>query len=429
MQIPKSLKIATTLLALSVQGSFADTLQGTVLSGLAHSPEILSYSLRNKAAWEAVRESRTVGGLNLSYGVNLGEDRTNSAMGTFGDIHINAVQPILDGGLSKSELRRSRSTANASDQRFLDTVNIFTLQIVQVYLEVLRLQAALQIVRKDLKSQMDIAKRVQSRVASGVSSEADALQTNSEVESSRVQLYEIESQFETAIDNYTLLTGKKPESLQAVVAPVAALPTSIEHAIALASTQSPKIMAMRYDALAAAASADGIASANRAKLDLVANATHNEIFKLGAKAGNEFSAQLRFSIPLYDGGASRSRTQQARLEAAAKRMDVQVAGRETEREMRATWNTIRHSKKRLVSLRAKLANEKKALAINLKRYDAGLVNLDTLLNNRQSLTATQLSLLNADVEARYNVFRVLGGTGQIIPGLAIKLSSRVALYE
>jgi outer membrane protein len=188
-------------------------------------------------------------------------------------------------------------------------------------------------------------------------------------------------------------------------------------------------MALRYEALAAAASADSALSANRPKLDLVADATHQQSHFKRHDTSSELSVKLKFSLALYDGGASQARSRQAKLEANARSLDAKTADLEISRQVRSSWFAVRESRLKTASLRNKLVLEQKAMSINLKRFAAGLLSLEKILNDQASLSATEFSLLTVETEVRYNLFRVLAGTGQLASALGVELNVHDQNYD
>jgi TolC family type I secretion outer membrane protein len=411
------------MFCMTVQQVHAESVVSAVQRALFNHPEIRSSIATSQAARANIEFSKSLSRptVNFSSSVGTGANRhlnTNSTSDPWA-VSLSVAQPLYDGGVAKAEKRRSLSSAAAADQRLNDTMNMVGLQTVQTYIEILRLRAVHAIMFDNVAALSLMSHKMQLRVTGGFGSDADIFEARSRVDAAKFQLLDVEQQQRDAAANFQLLVGVAPTKLEPVLMLTKALPSDVEDAVALARSRSPKILALRYDALAAVADVDGSQALARPKLDFVLGLDHSSDFTNQSAATDDLSAKLSFRLALYDGGSSKARVKQARATVEANRFSAESAALDVEREIRIAWNTILSSRTKTAPLQRQYENAKKSLSINIKRFDAGLTSLEKIMDMQSQATADELALLNEQVSARYNVFRILGGTGQLITALGL----------
>mgnify|MGYP002381184527 CR=1 FL=1 len=418
-----------TLLCLQPQQSNAETLPNAVQRAVASQPEIRSLLAKRMASRADVDLSKSLRrpGINLSASsVLMTADSSGSRSETSPSaVSLSASQPIYDGGVASAELRRSRSGVAAANQRLGDALNTVALQTVQAYIEVLRLREVRKILSENIASLQAIAQRVQLRADNGFGSDADVFEARARVDSAKYQLVEAEQQLRDAVSTYRSLVGHEPERLEPIQMLTKFLPEDVDHAVREARTHSPRILAVRYDALSAYASIDSSKAQSNPKLDLVLGMDYNKDLKRSASDANDLFARVSFRMPLYDGGATRARVAEARYTAESARLSAEATALDVEREIRLAWNGFASTRQKTQPLMRQFQNASKSLKLNLKRFDAGLTTLEKIMDLQTQKTSAQLALLNEEVSGRYFVFRVLGGTGQLAAALGVRLPEMV----
>jgi outer membrane protein, adhesin transport system len=414
------------LLTLQVQFLHAETLPDAVRLAIFSHPEIKAFLATRNAARANIKLAESLNRPNLSVSASGAQSLNGTASSkthtTTLALSVAASQPIYDGGVARAEKRRSRSSAEAAEQRLNNAINLIGLQTTQAYIECMRLDVVRSILAENAAVLEEISGKVRQRVSGGLGSDADLYEAISRVEAARYQLAEIDQQLFDAKLNYSSLVGHKPDKLQPIQMLNSALPTTIEEAVSRAKTKSPKILAVRYDALAATASVESAMAQSRPKLDFVLGADDNVYFQDKTRSNYGLSAKINFRMSLYDGGASKARTREARYTAEATQYSADATALDIEREIRIAWSTVASSRKKSRILELQFKAARKSLDINLKRFDAGLSTLEKVMDLQSQTTAAELALLNEQINGRYNVFRILGGTGQLIAALAIDQS-------
>ena len=401
----------------------AETLSQAVGQALLAQPSIRASRANLQAAKSDAEVAKAQAGPNASLQVNAGPMRQHTMSIVGSDTVVSATftgtQTVFDGGVTEADRRRTASAISAADARLVDSVNMIGLETVQTYLEILRLTNARAALLRDVSILQTIVAKMRLRVRGGFGNDADLYEGKARVEAARVQLVEVEQQLQNATADYVALVGAPPTRLEPVHPYWGALPLNVDDVISAARKRSPKILAMRYDALAAAAVADGAQAQTRPKLDLVVRADRSAYLTSSDNDSSTISAQFSLRVNLYDGGAAEARHEVARHAADAGRLSAEAKALEIDREVMKAWNSIYGSASRIEPLRLEHEAALRSLSANLKRFEAGFSTLEKLMDLQNQVTSTELAILNENVSRHYNTFLLLAATGQLIDALAL----------
>ncbi len=418
--VKSSALIAAGIAVMALQTSaFGQSLKSAVLHALNHSSELNELQSARAASKFAHEASNGLSApqiaLNASASVASDFDNSNDEW----TASVSATQNILDGGYAKSEQERTRFEEKSASYRYTDQHETVGLQTVQAYLEVQRSRALIRILAAHENRLAALKKKVGARVAAGVAGEVELYDAAAKLDTATLNLLDVKAQLADAIVNFESRVGQKPTTLSTQSPPATRLPKSEAAAASLAISHSPRIMAVRYDALSADAAASGFAAANKPKLDLSLSAGHSDDFLDQVSDSTDLSAQISFRLNLYDGGVAKARESQVRMQADAARHRARTAAREVEREIRLSWNTIHLAGDRKRVLLSQLKNSRNSLRLSIARYDAGITSLTQLLDLNAQVASSEAAWLNADFSHRYNVYRVLAGTGRLLSALQL----------
>ncbi len=408
----RSLVGAVALMA--CQTADAENLSSAIGNALRNHPELHALQFESEAANYGISAAKGLNRPQISvkasatYATDLTRENTGWNAG------VSATQRLYDGGYATSERHRASALANSVENQLIDKAMIVGLESIQAYMEVQRSRGLVRILTANVERLSALRGRIEARVIAGASTEVDLYETSAKIDASKIQLLDARTQLADAVVNYRTIIGKNPDKLDTISSPTMALPRNADRAVSLAVLRSPKIMAVKYEALAASSVADGYASARRPKLDLALEATESGNFSRDVNDNQDLSAQVVFRFDLYDGGTGKARYNQALSTARAAESRTKTASLEVEREIRLAWNNIHIAKDKAKTVRSQLTNSRRALTLGLKRYRAGVTSMAQLLDMHIELTTAEAAWLNAEFIHRYNVYRILAGTGRLM---------------
>ena len=162
---------------------------------------------------------------------------------------IALKQLIFDGFSIPNRVAAAKAEGLAESQNTLNVREAIFINVVEVYLDVLRYHALLKQGQDYVKAQQSIAAKVDDRASTGYSDKADQLQASSRLRLAKAELRQIERDFATAKASFERVVGVEPQGLSMPDTQFG-LPETMEMATQTAINENPGLkMAMaRKDA-------------------------------------------------------------------------------------------------------------------------------------------------------------------------------------
>jgi outer membrane protein, adhesin transport system len=424
----KSIKIiafasfAFFAMALMSASAHAETLTTAVELALRNHPSIQAALFSRSAAAEDIKISKAQNRPRVDVSATNRFSKSRTGTGGALDLELFASQSLYDGGTSKSDLVRSKAELDSEEQRVADQANEVALQVVQAYIDILRANENLRAIHHDLKLLEDIGRRVRLRVSAGFGSDTDMLDVQLKIQNAELNQIDASLQAKKAWIDYRNIVGNEPGELVAIAFPAKAMPPDIETAVELAGQTSPRIKSLLYDASAADAVADGVDASRRPKLAF--DVGLNQIRQIGEPwtESHDLSARLVLSVNLYDGGASKAKSRKAKYSAYATRYRAKATALAIEQQLRSIWNALDTGRQRITLLRLQQKIAKRSLVLHLKRFDAGVEPLESILNLQSQSTSADLAEIAERFSNISNGFHLLAGIGKLLPALGLNFA-------
>lgn len=410
-------------LLLTPVSALAETLASAVEQALQSYPEIRAV-LADRAAAEdelaAVQAQRLP---RVDLAAKTTAYRTASARKDAVTISLSASQSIYDGGANTSDRLRRHAELSAEEQRVADQALEVGLQAVMAYVDVLQSKDSLVAIKRNIVSLDDIARRVTLRVEAGFGADTDLLDVQLKLQSANLSLIEAQDQVAKAVINYRNVMGQTPSTLKPVSFPKAGLPPDVEAAVRLTRESSPKVLALIYDAQAADAAVAGVRAADRPQVGLDLGVNHNQDLGTSWDESQDFSARVTLSVNLFDGGLNKARVRKARHAAYASRYRAATTGLAMEQRVRLAWANLETGRRRVEVLGQQQKTARKSLGLYLKRFDAGVEPLQRILDLQSQSAAADMARVAAVYGNLITGFRLLAGTGQLLPALGVAFNT------
>lgn len=184
---------------------------------------------------------------------------------------------------------------------------------------------------------------------------------------------------------------------------------SIDEAIERAMLERPELVAKQKRVDSAAANVT--LQMKGLSPSLSASAGYN-VYGSAPFDENEWSARLSISIPLTDGGLTKSRVEQAEAQLRAAEAEMDSLKNSVTLEVREAWEALREAKEALVSSREAERSAKATLELAQGRYEAGVGDSleisDAVESYATASSNTVLALYNCKT-ARLDLEKAMGG--------------------
>ena len=402
--------------------SYAETISKVAREAVDYHPDVRVLKANRLAIGEELVAAKGLALPGVRFEGRAGHIFDRDDNENYSEASIKLRQPLYDGGKYRSETARQRARVSSADGRVEDTINTVALNAVQAYLEVVRARRVAQRAHRNRRAVAHIVSRVRSRVRGGAGNQADLEQARARLYAADNSVATAEIQVSDALALFQTAVGRGPGKLRQDNLPTSKLPRGINDVLRLASDASPKLIAIRHDAEAAAAAVGTARSVILPQVGLELSANYrDDITRLTNKSKKEESlkAMVVVSMSLYNGGIDRARIREAKHRAVEAEAQIGSARVSIERELRLAWNSWKVSKRKVGHLLRQSEANKRLVRLRLNQYDSGLATLISILDAQNEAFVSGVQATNEYNAGRFSFYKLLAATGKLAPTLGI----------
>ena len=285
-------------------------------------------------------------------------------------------------------------------------------------------QLRLSIAQRNIGIQQDTLSLTRALADAGQATDRDVAQAESQLESTRAIVPQLETSRAAAIHRLGVLLGSEPDSLAAELsntAPLPAAPPDVPTGLPSGLLERRPDIRRAEAQLVAATAHVGEARADyfpRFSLTGAAGRESTQLHLLALGTGNIFSAGPSISVPVFTAGRIRANValQQARVKEAeaSYRSAILTALEETENALIGYFN----EQTRRDRLQQVTQADQTALRLTQVQYRAGLADFLTVLDAERSLSANEDQLAQSQttvVTGLVALYKALGGGWEAAP--------------
>ena len=338
---------------------------------------------------------------------------------------VIAQQALYTGGFRGAQSRAARAGVDRSREALRATEQDVLLDVITAYVDVRQDEEFVRIRTADvdlLERQMEEAR---ARFDVGDVTLTDVSQAEARLAGSRAGLSQAQASLEASRGRYLQVVGEAPGALEPPP-PAPPLPRDLNAAAEQALELNPQIRDAAANERLAAAQVGIERSALLPQLSAVArwdqaeNSSGPDIRSEGASA----TAQL--TVPLFEGGFSRSRVRQSRLEQQRANALSEEARRAVISQLTDVWNAHLSAERTVFSAQEQVRANSLAFEGATEERSVGLRTTLDVLNAQQELLNSQLASVQAERDAYVAAHSVLAAIGLLD---ARALGVNVPLYD
>jgi TolC family type I secretion outer membrane protein len=308
---------------------------------------------------------------------------------------------LLDLGGRSADIEEAealREVANLSHNR---TVQDVILNVEQAYFQYLSAKALVVANEDTLRETQTAFQAAQERRSAGVATIADVLQAKTLVSQAKLALQQNQGQvialrgaLATSLGipaNLPVDVGDLPVEL-----PLKPLGDAVEKLITDAQSKRPDLAQARAQAVAAASRENSIQSRGLPSLVLNAGASRAYLLNDCCSHGDNYSAAVALSIPVFNGFRDSADRLQAHEQARAAQADVEALEQQIILQVWSSYQAVKTAELRVVTSRDLLEAAQQSADVAQGRYKAGVGSILDLLT-------AEVALANArgqEVQAR-----------------------------
>ena len=358
-------------------------------------------------------------GMGASNGVDFATSVNNGASTRWA---LTARQPLFSPE-RQAQSRQLEFSAEAAELQWQAARQGLMLDTAQRYFALVLASRQLELLRQQQKQAEQTLVEARDRFALGDKPVTDTHEAEARAQGLRAQVLGAEAALTVAQAALADSTGLAPEQLK-VQSPLDSSGPEIAplaHWQALALDQNYQLRLLQTSIAAAQQEAAKHSAAASTTLDLIAQASREQLSGSGAygSASTSMSQQmvgLQLNLPLYTGGYRDAKQEEAqRLEQGA-RAELEQARQQVSEQVQAAWLGVQTGEARLQALAAALKASRARLdATQLGRQVGDRTTLD-LLQAQNDAAAAELALVQARVELLQQRLRLEALAGQLDEG-------------
>ncbi len=437
--VARRLPLAASLAALALlvalaPAARAESLNQALSSAYRNNPEIAAQRASLRATDEGVAKAKSGWRpqvfANGSVAVGHKKTTPNPGFGQNYDsesVSITLTQPLFNGFKTVEGVRQARAAVRAGQQNLLAVEQKVLLDAATAYMNVVRDREILRLRARNIKVLQEQLESTRARFRVGEITRTDVSQARAALARARADHAQAKAAYAASRAAYEKVVGHAPRALR-FPRHCPKVPRSLSAALARAGRINPSILAAAYSARAArhgvkVAFGDLLPSLS---LQAQLSASRNKAEGFPASKTRDARIMGQLAIPLYQGGLAHASVREARHKAEAARLSVMVARRAVRQQVVSAWNNLQAARRVISAAQAGVAAAKLALDGVRQEYKVGSRTTLDVLNARQTLLDTRVSLISARAAEMTAAYSLLAAIGELT---AWNLGLRVAAYD
>jgi outer membrane protein len=398
----RTLIVSLAALSAAIGTAQADTLVEAMTSAQESNPTLAAQRQRLRATREVLPQalSAALPQVSVSASASAGDrdsdnpllegDRTETWASS-----ANISQLLFGSGRVLASTRAARAQIAGATADYEGARQQLLLDVTAAYANVRQTQAVVAARETNVSNLQQLFEYAQAQFEAGVVTRTDEAQAQARFAQARTQLVQAQGALAAAVEAYRRLVGHPPSDLQ-LPAAATGLPSDLENALSTAVENSPTLISAQ--AATRLADANVAAAAAQGRLNVTAEAGYS----LGADFNDDTSESsndtvgVRLSVPLFQGGAIRSRTRQQRALRSASNLDLAATQRSVQETVTNAWTGLASARSAVQSAREQVDAAELAYEGVRLEQETGLRSTVEVLDQVADLLTAQIALAQAE---------------------------------
>ncbi|MEZ5960032.1 MAG: TolC family outer membrane protein [Hyphomonadaceae bacterium] len=307
----------------------------------------------------------------------------------------NISQLLFGSGRVLASTRAARAQIAGATADYEGARQQLLLDVATAYANVRQAQAVVAARQTNVSNLQRLQEYAQAQFDAGVVTRTDVAQAQARYAQARTQLVQAQGSMAASVEAYRRLVGRPPSELQAPPA-AAGLPMDLEAALATAVNNSPALISAQADTRLADANVASAAAQGRLNVTAEAGFSQGADFDDDLSGSSSDSVGVRVSVPLFQGGAIRSRTRQARALRSASTLDLAATERSVQEVVTNAWTGLASARAAVQSAREQVDAAELAYEGVRLEQETGLRSTVEVLDQEADLLIARIALAQAE---------------------------------
>lgn len=405
--------LIASMLALAVSmPAAADTLPEAMAAAVESNPSLAAQRQRLNATREALPQAwaEALPQISVSGSATRTSSELNPGSETW-NARAGASQLLFGGGRVLASTRAARAQIRGAVADYDNALQNLLLDVTRAYADVRQTQAVVAARETTVSNLSTLLEYAEAQFEAGVVTRTDVAQSQARLAQARTQLVQAQGSLAAAVQAYQRLVGRPPSGLEAPL-PANGLPLDLQSALDAAGRQSPVLRGAVADTELADANVDAAASAGRMRVTLDGSQSINGDFEADTDSRGD-SIGVTVSVPIFQGGAVRSRTRQQRANRAAANLDLASAQRSVQESVTNAWTGLASAQAAVISAREQVEAAELAYEGVRLEQETGLRSTVEVLDQEADLLNARIALAQSERDLAVAERQLLAATGSL----------------
>jgi outer membrane protein len=411
--------IASMLALAAATPASADTLAEAMVTAIETNPTLAAQRQRLNATRETLPQAWAEALPQISVSAGAGAtDRDSDNPFLEGDreetwsANGGVSQLLFGGGRVIATTRAARAQIAGAVADYDLARQTLLLEVTRAYADVRQANAVVAARETTVSNLTRLFEYAQAQFDAGVVTRTDVAQSQARLAQARTLLVQAQGALAAAVQAYLRLVGAPPSDLQAP-APAVGLPGDLGLALDIAARENPALQSAQADTVLADANVDVVASAGRMRVTLEAGQSIGADFNDDDSEVTTDSVGVRLSVPLFQGGAIRSRTRAQRALRSASNLDLAATQRAVQESVTNSWTSLASARAAVESAREQVEAAELAYEGVRLEQETGLRATFEVLEQEQALLDARLALAQAERDLVVAERQLLASIGEL----------------
>jgi outer membrane protein len=339
---------------------------------------------------------------------------------------VEIAQPLYRGGRTMAATSEAENNVKAERARLVTSEQRVLLDAATAYLNLYREIAVLdlntnneQVLRRQLDATRD-------RFQVGEITRTDVFQAEARLARATADRIKAQGDLEIARASYVRVIGAPPPGAPTLPASPDQLPEDKDKAIRDSAVQNPAVVAAEYDQRAAKDRVDGATGELLPTFRIVASAGKDWESSNESSRISNLEAKLKFSMPIYEAGATYAKVRGAKHTAAERQNLIDKERRDAVQTANRAWDTLQSARARVDSFDSQIKAAIVALEGVEREAAVGSRTVLDVLNAEQELLDAKVNHVRAQRDELVAAFELKSAAGLLT---AERLGLKVELYD
>lgn len=436
----KHIALAILGAALLSSTAAATTMQEAVSKAVTSHPQVLAAEKNRNAIGYQIDMARA--GYKPTLDMTLGsgwENSTNPSTrfrsGRFpgdkpsrdlwrNEARLVARQMIYDGFQTTSRVAQQKNRFTSAVYNVSDVKNAVALRTIEAYLNVLRTREQVALAEENVTSHQQYVSRLNSRLASGRSAQADVRQAEGRLALAIANVEAAKGEAHQAEADYLESVGEMPNNPSKDATPFGNVPANTRAAVDRAMTNSPVIASAMADIKAANAELAESKSPFCPRVELEGGVSNNVNLDGVKGLNNDRYAMVYVRQNLYRGGYDVAQRKERTERVKEAQDQLERERRLVEMHVIDAYSQMETARARLNPLTSHVESAQATRDAYVAQFDLGQRSLLDLLDSEVELFNSRSALINGKYETDLAAYGVLAHMGDLVPAGTTQVASK-----